>query len=71
MYDPIPSPLMSSSTNIRTPITPQQTMMNYARMSYRYTTVRRNLLFIFYYFVVLFIGYITFYASTTGSSYFS
>jgi hypothetical protein len=39
MYDPIPSPLMSSSTNIRTPITPQQTMMNYARMSYRYTTV--------------------------------
>jgi hypothetical protein len=32
-------PLTSSSTNTRTPITSQQTMMNYARMSYRYTTV--------------------------------
>ncbi len=42
MNDPIPSPLISSSTNPRTPITPQQTMMNYARMSYRYTTVRQN-----------------------------
>ena len=29
----------SSSTSTRTPITSQQTMMNYARMSYRYTTV--------------------------------
>jgi hypothetical protein len=36
------SPMNSPSTNCRTPITPQQTMMNYARMSYRYTTVRRT-----------------------------
>jgi len=39
MNDTIPTPLTSSSTSTRTPITPQQTMMNYARMSYRYTTV--------------------------------
>jgi hypothetical protein len=33
------TPLSSSSTSARTPITPQQTMMNYARMPYCYTTV--------------------------------
>jgi len=33
------TPLSSSSTIVRTPITPQQTTMNYARMPYRYTTV--------------------------------
>ncbi|CAF1130238.1 unnamed protein product [Rotaria sp. Silwood1] len=37
--DTITTPLTSSSTSIRTSIEPQQTMMNYARMSYRYTTV--------------------------------
>ena len=40
MNDAMTTPLTSSSTNIRNSITPQQTMMNYARMSYRYTTVR-------------------------------
>ena len=39
MNDAMTTPLSSSSTNTRTPITPQQTMMNYARMPYRYTTV--------------------------------
>ena len=34
------TPLSASSTITRTPITPQQTMMNYARTPYRYTTVR-------------------------------
>jgi hypothetical protein len=33
------TPLSSSSTTARTPITPQQTTMNYAHMQYRYTTV--------------------------------
>lgn len=36
---PISTPSNVSSNNLRTPITSQQTMMNYARMSYRYTTV--------------------------------
>ena len=40
MHQPMSSPLLSSSTDIRTSMTSQQTMMNYARMSYRYTTVR-------------------------------
>ncbi|CAF0853139.1 unnamed protein product [Adineta steineri] len=39
MNDTMISPSFSSSQNFRTPITSQQTMMNYARMSYRYTTV--------------------------------
>ncbi|CAF2633745.1 unnamed protein product [Rotaria sp. Silwood2] len=39
MKDTITTPLTSSSTSTRTSIGPQQTMMNYARMSYRYTTV--------------------------------
>ncbi|CAF1205347.1 unnamed protein product [Rotaria sordida] len=39
MKDTITTPLTSSSTNTRTSIGPQQSMMNYARMSYRYTTV--------------------------------
>jgi hypothetical protein len=39
MNDTMTTPLTSSSTNTRTSNTPQQTMMNYARMSYRYTTV--------------------------------
>ena len=34
------TPLSSSTTITRTPTTPQQTMMNYAHMPYRYTTVR-------------------------------
>ncbi|CAF3944526.1 unnamed protein product [Rotaria sp. Silwood2] len=38
MKDAIINPLTSSSTSTRTSIEPQQTMMNYARMSYRYTT---------------------------------
>jgi len=46
MNDTISTPSTSSSTNTRTPITPQQTMMNYARMSYRYTTVCQKYLFI-------------------------
>lgn len=39
IHNTMPSPFTSPSTNIRTPITSPQTMMNYARMSYRYTTV--------------------------------
>ena len=39
---PVSTPLSASSTITRTPITPQQTMMNYARTSYRYTTVCFN-----------------------------
>ena len=40
---PISTPSNVSTNNLRTPISSQQTMMNYARMSYRYTTVRSNL----------------------------
>jgi len=36
---PISTPSNVSTNNLRTPISSQQTMMNYARMSYRYTTV--------------------------------
>ncbi len=36
LITPLSTPL---SANIRTPITPQQTMMNYAHTPYRYTTV--------------------------------
>jgi hypothetical protein len=36
LITPLSTPLSASSTNTRTPITPQQPMMNYA---YRYTTV--------------------------------
>lgn len=39
MNNTISTPFTSPSTNVRTPIASQQTMMNYARMSYRYTTV--------------------------------
>ncbi len=70
MNNTIITPSTSSSTSTRTPITPQQTMMNYARMSYRYTTVRQNNLFILNY-LFLIIDYITFYASTTRNNYFS
>ena len=52
MQHPMSTPLLSSLTNIRTSITPQQTLMNYARMSYRYTTVRRgNLLLLCHWFL--------------------
>lgn len=40
LITPVSTPLSASSSTInRTPITPQQTMMNYARTPYRYTTV--------------------------------
>ena len=39
LITPLSTPLSASSTNTRTPITPKQTMMNYARTSYCYTTV--------------------------------
>lgn len=49
MEDTIAVPLTSSSTNARTSMGQQQTIMNYARMSYRYTTVCQIYLFILHY----------------------
>ena len=45
LITPLSTPLSASSTITRTPITPQQTMMNYARTPHRYTTVRLNFVF--------------------------
>jgi hypothetical protein len=67
LITPLSTPLSASSTNIRTPITPQQTMMNYAHTPYRYTTVcSKSFRFEFHFWY--FSGDIAFFTTTIGNN---